>query len=175
MRKKLRPLHFMLRYSDKITKVDTLSEHKKILAENGAVWFGKFGAGASMKIINTAKAAIGHEEDCILYLIKGRKYTVKAKIVDICGSSLNDSGVFCPDANLVPSYYRKKKCSLWFKITEMKSIGDDDIRSLRLYNSPSLPPNLNGMRGLIYVTNDKIPAISPKKTNDIYDIPLFDS
>lgn len=175
MKKKIKPLHFMLRYSDKITKVDTLFEHKKIIEEHGAVWFGKFGAGASMKIISAAKDAIDSKKDCILYLIKGRKYTVKAKIVDIFGSSLIDAGVFCPDVNLVPSYYRKNKCSLWFKITEMESLCDDEVRSLRLYNSPSLPPNLNGMRGLIYVTDDVIPAISPKKISNIYDISLFDS
>lgn len=167
-------MHFMLRYSDKITGVDTLGEHQKVLNKKGAVWLGKFGVGAAKHIVNIAMKKINNNEECYLYLVNGSVFTYKARVLDIF---LDETGIGsnAPDKSMVPSYYQNRKCTIWFKICDMSKFDDDEFKSLWLFNDPGMHPKTNGMRGLIYLTKLEKKIVEIKKEyNYLYDAPLFD-
>jgi hypothetical protein len=170
-------LHFLLRYSDKLLNVDTINEHKTILHDRGAVWIGKFGIGISQKIKRLANLQIKENNDCFLYLIQGSKYTHKAIITKVISAPTHNSSIYTKEPLLTPKYYRKKKCSVWFKLTDIISIKDNEINECWLFNQPNIRPSTNSMRGLIYLTHTHSPlpkTTTPVINNILYTGGLFD-
>jgi len=157
-----KPLHFLLRYSDKITRVDTIAEHQHIEKQYGEVWMGKFGVGIAKKIAKRALNNIKLNQSCKIFLMNGCTYTHIANVIDIY-VDLEHGLVSKPaDLNLIPEYYRKKSCTVWFKLSSIKPFHNDYLTDIRLYNDPGSQPSKSGMRGLIYLTDTSFDH-SPKK------------
>ena len=142
--------HFLLRYSDLLLNVDTLAEHKSIVADKGHVWMGKFGQGASKRIVSKAQSQLREGRQTYLYLANGKGLNTRATIVDIVGGGAQAS-YKAPEPDCVPDYYRSRRCAIWFKLINFEDIEHSHIRQLRLANSPATIPTFNGMRALVYV------------------------
>lgn len=173
----MRNLHFLLRYSDKLTGADTIAEHKAILDEQSAVWMGKFGVGMGQRFVTIAKKQMEAGQPCNLYLMHGSQYTYKAEIVDIIAGLKSKELISTKEPKLTPKYYRKKPCSIWFKLTALSEIEKEELNNLWLFNDPSSRPSNNGMRGLIYLTYNDKPFFKPKKEGNkgvLYTGGLFD-
>ncbi|WP_429046518.1 hypothetical protein [Aeromonas veronii] len=139
-------VHFLLRYSDKITQVDTLQEHMNILDNAGRVIFGKFGIGISRKMVDMANSQIEKGVCTRLYLYRGKDCVGVFKLQSVRDKLKKNDGKY------VPLYYRGSLCSAWFYIESAISFDDGALSELRLFNNPMLKPQLSGMRSLIYVT-----------------------
>jgi hypothetical protein len=120
-----------VRYSDKLHErsVDTVSEHNKIIRENGAVYLGKFG-----RYIGSSNLAIFNEESSERYLILVKKddRVYSFYIAPICGVYKT-----IQDTKLVPEYYRNNRgISTWFYIKEeIKKMSDEEVSEWILRSS----------------------------------------
>lgn len=164
----MQPLHFLLRYSDKISKVDTIAEHKSVLETESSVWMGKFGVGMGKKFADLAKEQIAQDLKTYLYLMNGCVYTHKATISDVRIGYSSKTGVLTSDNKLTPKYYQNTPCTVWFKLTSIEEITQNDIDNLWLFNSPGAHPSKAGMRGLIYLTErceENTPKVKKKPIN----------
>ncbi|ELA8362078.1 MULTISPECIES: hypothetical protein [Vibrio harveyi group] len=175
----MKNLHFLLRYSDKLSGADTIAEHSAVIAANGSVWMGKFGIGMNQNFVKTAKLQLERGESCYLYLMHGSKFTCKASIIDVTAGSTSKTEISSREPYLTPAYYRNKKCSIWFKLTSIEPINEAELKELWLYNNPSCHPSSSGMRGLVYLTHNSQPIDIPKKQQEqerpsIYTEKLFD-
>ena len=175
----MQPLHFLLRYSDKISRVDTIAEHKSVLETQGSVWMGKFGIGMGKKFADIAKEQISKNLNSYLYLMNGSVYTHKALLSDVRIGYSSKTGVLTSDNKLTPKYYQKTPCTVWFKLKSIEEITKNDIENLWLYNCPGSQPSKAGMRGLIYITerceeNMPITKNKPKNQSSLYTGGLFD-
>lgn len=148
-----KPLHFLLRYSDKITQVDTIAEHQHIENIYKEVWMGKFGLGIAKHIAEKALNNIKLNQICKIFLMNGCTYTHIANVDDILIDYEHGLETRPSDLKLIPEYYRKKSCSVWFKLSSIKPFNDKDLVNIRLYNDPGSRPSNSGMRGLIYLTD----------------------
>lgn len=147
-----RTLHFLLRYSDSLRQVDTYAAHKIIAERFGYVWWGKFGVGVGRPFVEIPRQQIMSGTATYVYLATKRTVLYRARLLAILGGGT--SALYRPkDSNRIPSYYRGERCSVWFKLTEFCSLSSQLRKRLVLYNSPTFAPELNGMRGLIYVTH----------------------
>lgn len=154
-------LHFVLRYSDLLRDVDTYATHKVIETHYGSVWWGKFGLGVSPTIVTKAKAQLKAAIPTYVYLATKRSIIYRGRLLEILGG-----GVRTPyrpkQLSLIPAYYRRESCTVWFRLTNLRTVSPDEKGRLVLYNSRSFAPELNGMRGLIYVTHGK-PSRRPSR------------
>ncbi|ELS3451120.1 hypothetical protein R5E07_003921 [Vibrio vulnificus] len=174
----MKNLHFLLRYSDTLSGADTIAEHSAVIEASGSVWMGKFGVGMNQSFVKTAKLQLERGEQCFLYLMHGSKFTCKASIIDIIAGSTSKTEISSKEPSLTPAYYRKKKCSIWFKLSVIEPIDETELKHLWLYNNPSSHPSSAGMRGLIYLTYNDQPVQTVKEIEDdkpsIYTDGLFD-
>lgn len=146
------PIHFLMRYSDKPRKINTIDEHKAIIEKIGYVWFGKFGLGASMKMVDLVNEQCRNSIETCLFLVAGRKITHQAKIKAVEGTKERQP-FRQQDKQAVPAYYQRVACALWVKIENLEAVQHNDIiRQLALFKS-SVParPDLTSSRALIYV------------------------
>ncbi len=172
----LRNIQFLLRYSDKITKVDTIAEHEKVLNSQGNVWMGKFGVGMSKRLFNIAEQQLKSGNDLYLYLMKGSNYTHKAKVTDILMGKDSRVEISSKNKAHTPSYYREQRCTIWFELSSIEAIDEGELEHLWLFNAPNSHPSKGGMRGLIYLTYRVGIEIKKKPINDnpLYTSGLFD-
>jgi hypothetical protein len=143
-------IHFLLRYSDSLKKVNTFKEHKNIEELKGYTWYGKFGNGASNEKVLLAKKQITKKKNTYLYLATEGQIKHRANILDIfsVGARTNTKA---PERSHVPKYYRNDLCSIWLKINNLKSVSAKERELLYLYNSPYSRPQMTGMCSLNYV------------------------
>jgi hypothetical protein len=143
-------LHFLMRYSDNLRKVDTLQEHRSIADRTGSVWWGKFGVGIARSKVDKALHQIESELPTFLFLATNRRIQVVAEIVDVLGGGSRST--YQPKAkNKIPAYYRNEKCSLWFEIRNIRIAGAEERSDLVLFNDPLFRPNLRSANSLIYL------------------------
>lgn len=150
-----RNLHFMLRYSDMLFDVDTFREHSAILKKFGSVWWGKFGLGVANSVVETAKRQIARRIPTYVYLTMHANIRYRGRLVDMIGGKGTTNEQPSP-ARLIPSYYREKPCSVWFKFDLFEPVTETEKMSLVLYHSPTHPPQMRGMRGLVYVSRGRV-------------------
>jgi len=147
-----RPLHFLLRFSDDLRKVDTYGTHKAILDRLGFVWFGKFGTGISHGIVDTAHNQIAALIPTYLYLLSKGQLLYRGQIDRILGGG-GRARLRPTEIHAVPQYYRGEYCPVWFKLTDLHPLSPQEASMpLVLYSAPALAPQLNGMQSLIYVS-----------------------
>jgi len=172
----MKNLHFLLRYSDRLVGVDTIIEHQTIIDKNGYVWMGKFGVGVNKHFVTLAKQQLNNDQSCWLYLMQGSKITSKSNVVDLISANTSKGEILSCEPDLTPEYYRKKKCSVWFKLSSIEHADTSEIQNLWLFNNPSLHPSSAGMRGLIYLTYNDLPVSSMPDSgkSSLYAGGLFD-
>lgn len=146
-----RVLHFLFRYNPVFKGFDTFSEHRAIEQKHGAVWWGKFGMGTSRKIITQVEKQIKEGVSTYVYLMSERHLRYRGQMIAIQGGGGRKT-YEAPEPELVPEYYRREACSLWFKLRCTETLTQEQKEGLALYNHPFLEPTLNSMRSLIYVT-----------------------
>lgn len=129
-------------------------EHTAIINQHGAVWLGKFGLGMSKKFLNIAKQQLDNGNVCTLYLMRGSKFTHRANIIDLLCGNTSKSEIQTVEQHLTPTYYNKKKCAVWFKLSDIMPFSTEEKSTLWLYNTPGAHPSTVGMRGLIYLTKE---------------------
>ncbi len=106
-----------LRFSDGFAPPDgTIAEHRKMIAENGFVWFGKLGA----RVSKAAVSSIFQNEIPQILLIhsgKTKRYWAVVQKVEYA----------IPPLNRIPSYYRNEadRFGTWFKISEINEASKD--------------------------------------------------
>ena len=160
-------LHFILRYSDMLRGVDTYAEHKAIEQREGAVWWGKFGVGASLAIIAKAKQQLEDAIPTFVYLALNRNLAYRGQLVDIIGGGVQSK--YRPkDRNRIPGYYRGESCAVWFKLKDLAPATPQDKKRLVLFHQPAAKPQLSGMKGLIYVSHGT-PRAGAARTGNLPD------
>src|SRR5437870_13365308 len=65
-------VHLLVRYRDPAPEVDTIREHEKLLAEHGAVWFGKFGKAVGIGTVDRMREQVRGGVPTFLYLTTRR-------------------------------------------------------------------------------------------------------
>lgn len=149
---RVRNLHFLLRYSDRLRQVDTLKAHQELAERYGAVWWGKFGLGVSADLIEHASRQLREQVPTFVYLLAGKKIRHRARLLEIFGGGVRVQ-LRPKDVNLIPAYYRNEVCSVWFRLNDFRALAEGESRHLMLFNEPYARPKLTGMRGLVYVTH----------------------
>lgn len=127
-----KPNHLLLRFSDNLYKVNTISEHKELIEDQGAVWFGKIGIPIAEFRIALLKKQIEQKIPTYLILVQNKsgKYQIhRGNIVDITRS--------CPqkEAELIPNYYTTHKLSRlmnsWIKISNLDELDANYLASIK--------------------------------------------
>jgi hypothetical protein len=150
-----RPLYFLMRYSDNIKGFNTIDEHLAVLAKHGEVWMGKFGVGSGVAIIAQANEQIAKGVDTYLYLASKARVRYRSRILEVIGGGF-DSRSFPASRKLIPAYYRNDACSVWFRLADMIHVPQTDVAMLAVYSDPSVKPEMNSSRGLVYVTHNPL-------------------
>src|SRR5437899_1418715 len=78
-----RVLHFLLRYSDSLRRVDTYSAHKDIEERFGFVWWGKFGVGIAREPVEKARGQIQAGTPTYVYLATKKSILYRGRLLDI--------------------------------------------------------------------------------------------
>lgn len=114
-----------------------MARHNKVVAEYGAVWFGKLGQTLAQNRINLINLQVENNIPTFLYLVKGnRKKTTayRARLVLISKDRPAET-------SLIPLYYVEKDLlqfmKAWMKIGQIESIDLSAMDSLKAINSIS--------------------------------------
>lgn len=141
-------LHLILRFNDRMRRVDTLGMHKTIEQRYGHVWWGKFGRGVAQMVLDKVKSQIDEKVPTYVYLYDTIRRTMyRSRLLDILGGGNTHPA---PDPKKVPSYYAQERCPLWFKLTSVQLATAEEVNKLVLFNSPRRRPRFSN-RGLVYV------------------------
>jgi hypothetical protein len=156
-----RPIHFVLRYNDRLRGVDTYREHLTIIERHGSVWWGKFGLGSARSIILRAEAQLRASTPTFVFLVEGATFRYRARLVQIVGGGERQR-YRPPTPHLIPSYYRDARLPLWFRLKDLEPVPRETLRSIVLYSNPAVPPDLTTSRGLVYV---QVPSLVSTATS----------
>lgn len=127
-----RPIHILLRYSDKLNAAaETIPEHQKVISKSGAVWFGKLGRPVSINHVDKINKQIADGIPSFLYLVQrvGRNYeTYCGTIVQITKNCPKD------ERELIPAYYYYKdivdEIALWTKLSKIELVDQAALNKL---------------------------------------------
>jgi hypothetical protein len=130
------PFHLVVRFSDTMFGMgDVVAIHNAIVAEHGAVWFGKLGQTLSQNRIDMLTQQIEQGIPTYLYLVKGnrRKSTAyQAKLLALSKDKPKEK-------KLIPAYYGEKKLlqymKAWMKVSQIEPIDMSEMDSLKAINS----------------------------------------
>lgn len=150
MAPKGRIIHFLMRYSDNLRRVDTFREHCELAEKYGSVWWGKFGVGIAQDKVDQALGQIESGIPTFLYLTTNRRTHAVAEIVNVLGGGSRTR--YQPEPrNRIPTYYRKERCSVWFELRDFREPSLEELSDLFLFNDPIFKPNLRSAKSLIYI------------------------
>jgi hypothetical protein len=105
------PIHFLMRYSDSLLGVDTISEHKSVIEKHGYCWLEKFGLGVSAKIIDYTNHQLAKGIDTRIYLGTGAKVRANSFLV----KSQNYSFTWCSRKSIVLETTIQFKSDYWLR------------------------------------------------------------
>lgn len=121
--------HICIRYSD-LKSIDCATEHKNVIDKKGYVWFGKIGSKPRRDILDTILEEktnyiiLKSKKDC--YICTFEKYTEQI-----------------PEDKNYPKYYDEsfnlENFTIWFKLTSMIKVEDQDILSNIIVKSSKNP------------------------------------
>lgn len=116
-----------LRFADSIAPKDgTIAEHEKIIEQYGFVWYGKFGARVSEKIIREIVSTEGKK---VLLIHSGTSKRYWLHIDEISDKT--------PDKYAIPEYYRDIAGTIktWFKVTRIEKAEKDVMKKCTVISS----------------------------------------
>ena len=131
------PQHIVMRFADSMCGgVDTIGEHRKVIAEQGAVWIAKLGKPLAGQKISLLGEQINRGTPTYLFLVrrKGAAYEwVKARLVAL------NRRLPQKEACLTPSYYRPagvmENAGTWLKVTKLMKPEPGEIAKLHVSSS----------------------------------------
>lgn len=127
--------------------------------KHGKVWWGRSGPGISSEIGDRAREQIRYGVDTLVYLAS-EKRVARAHLQGLVGGGVSTTQP-APEPRLVPSYYRKEFCSVWFLLSDFELARSFDVENMRLFNHPFLRPNMSSARNLVYLTEEGPPTQRP--------------
>jgi hypothetical protein len=133
-----RPLHLLMRYSDKVTGIeDTIVAHEDIAKRKGAVWLGKMGKTLARKHVDTLNDQCSKKIPTYVFLVQKRRggYEVYQ------GNVTEVSRSFPDERQLIPSYYDKQRITsyirLWQKVTMIRKVDSTILKRIYIATSGS--------------------------------------
>ena len=131
------PVHLVVRFSDSMFDVgDVIARHNEVVAQHGAVWFGKMGSTLAVRRIDLLNQQIQAGVPTFLYLVKGNRHVptaYKAPLLTVAKT------LPAKEKPLVPSYYTEKKLvrhmNAWMKIKRIKPIDLEELDTLQAVSS----------------------------------------
>ena len=157
-----RPLHFVFRYKPLYEGRDTYQEHLRVEQVHGEVWWGNFGVGSAKDIVDTAHEQLRTGIPTFVFLQSRTRILHRGDLIAICGGGQHAVRK-APEPDLVPPYYRNRRCSLWFKL-RTRPIEQPIRRQLYQYRSPALP-FAAAMRAVSYVVIRPNVSARPSQAN----------
>lgn len=116
---------------------DTIEVHKKLIEENGYVWWGWWHK-PDEHIPRDFIASLKRETEKLLFLIdSGNKLLYKAIFEDIKMTSDENDLIESPDIKKTPEYYSKNKYMMWFKFKSIESIENTEIQNWAYLKVPN--------------------------------------
>lgn len=131
-----KPFHLVVRFSDSMFGVgDVVALHNAIVAEQGAVWFGKLGQTLSQSRMDWLNGQVAKNIPTFLYLVKGNR----RKSTAYQASLLWVEKGMPKEAALIPAYYAEKDLlqymKAWMKIGRIEAIEMSAMDRLKAINS----------------------------------------
>lgn len=118
--------HLLVKYGNQLAQGhDTIDEHRHILKEHHAVWFGKMGAGIGESTIATLRKQVDAARPTYLFLFqRSERINVhRGKIVAIEMTRPNK------EEAMIPAYYAAigldRQMKLWVKISSLVRVSAD--------------------------------------------------
>jgi hypothetical protein len=119
-------LHLIIKYGNQLAQGrDTIDEHRQVLKEHRAVWFGKMGAGIGKNTIAKLRKQIGDAQSTYLFLFqRSERINVhRGKIVSIEVTRPSN------DEAIIPAYYAAcgidRQMKLWVKISSLVRVNEN--------------------------------------------------
>lgn len=129
--------HLVVRFSDSLYKgIDTIREHKLVIKDKGAVWFGKLGRPLAKRKIEILNGQIKKNIKTYLFLVQTKKagYIWTKAILEKVVTELAKN-----DTTLIPSYYNQhninEQSSIWFKVSKLYTPSKSDIQECYVVSS----------------------------------------
>lgn len=131
-----KPFHLVVRFSDSMFGVgDVVALHNTIVAEQGAVWFGKLGQTLSQSRADWLNVQIEKQIPTFLYLVKGNRRKSTAYRANL----LRVEKEMPKEQALIPAYYAEKDLiqymKAWMKIRQIEPIEMAEMDRLKAINS----------------------------------------
>jgi hypothetical protein len=131
--------HLVVRYSDAPYGVNTIQEHLKVIANNGAVWLAKFGKPLSEVKIGILNRQIEARIPTFLYLVtrhSGEYQWYRGRLLKVARE------IPSSEKQLVPTYYQEEgiaasasSASLWLKLSGLHPVRRGGLGSLHVVSS----------------------------------------
>lgn len=130
------PFHLVVRFSDTMFSVGNMvALHNAVVAEHGAVWFGKLGQTLSQGRIELLIQQIEKKIPTYLYLVKGNRKKSTAYRAPL----ILVSREMPKETTLIPAYYAEKNLiqymKAWMKIGQIEAIEMSEMDKLKAINS----------------------------------------
>ncbi len=130
-------VHLVVRFSDTMFDVgDVIARHNEVVAQHGAVWFGKMGSTLAVSRVNLLNKQIQDGVPTFLYLVKGNRRIptpYRASLVLVSKTLLPK------EKSLVPQYYVEKRLvrhmNAWMKVKKIIPIELDELDALKAVSS----------------------------------------
>jgi 5-methylcytosine-specific restriction protein B len=134
-------MHLVLKWSADLER-QTVERHRSTAAERGSVWWGRFGTG---KAISAARLRMLREQlsdrtPTYAFLYGGSR-TVRTRILEITDDPDE------VDETLLPGYYPKSDCNLFFRLTDFEDLEDGWLREHVVLASVPDPTRTRGALG----------------------------
>jgi len=135
--KQKKPIHLLIRFSDRLLENrETISEHQKVIEQNGAVWFGKMGQPISQNAIDKLNKQVEENIPTFIYLVKGNR---KLPTAFICNLILAAKNIPEEEMNLIPTYYKELEITrfikFWAKVNNIQQIENSELNKMSVASS----------------------------------------
>jgi hypothetical protein len=131
-------LHLIVKYGNQLAKGrNTISEHRHVLREHGAVWFGKIGPGIGKRTIEAMIKQINGGKPAYLFLFQRsglEHFNIhRGKIVTIAEIRPRDEEL------LIPAYYTtcgfEWQMKLWIKLSSLVRVSAEHLANYHTASS----------------------------------------
>ena len=163
--------HLVVRFSDSLFKgIGTIREHKLVIKDKGAVWFGKLGRPLAKRKIEILNGQIKKNIRTYLFLVQTKKtgYIWTKAILEKVATELVKK-----DTTLIPSYYKRHnidgQSSIWFKVSKLYTPSKSDIQKCYVVSSKK-PINITLNRSIAAMFMVFLGDRDSRKKSDKYQV-----
>ena len=155
------PVHVLMRFSDALNpNGNTIEIHQQMIAEKGAVWFGKAGKPLGYRHVARISRQCEEHVPTFLYLvqrIEGQYELHKGSVLQVVRSLPSSERQFVPD--YYSDLYFLKNVRYWTKLSTLTRAPKDEMEKLVLLNTgmPARLSLMHSMAGLFLVRRFRSP------------------